>query len=135
MLLRSNLLFHRLRENKPTCLWFPLLLCKKHNRDVKYKKYLQSADFVPSIDKSLTLRCDRSRLMIACNIYNLAYEVLSWKIQHTLIKAKLEPYLGFLHSTAEGKPSLICDFQELYLCLIDDFMIQYYRKLNRRISL
>lgn len=44
------------------------------------------------------------------NIFNLAYEILSWKVQHALIKAKLEPYLGFLHSVAEGKPSLICDF-------------------------
>ena len=32
------------------------------------------------------------------NIFNLAYEILSWKIHRALIKAKLEPYLGFLHS-------------------------------------
>ena len=48
------------------------------------------------------------------NIFNLAYEVLSWRVQHALIKAKLEPYLGFLHSITKGKPSLICDFMELY---------------------
>jgi CRISPR-associated protein Cas1 len=66
------------------------------------------------------------------NIFNLAYEILSWKVQHALIKAKLEPYLGFLHSTAKGKPSLICDFQELYRYLIDDFVVQYCRKLDRR---
>jgi len=66
------------------------------------------------------------------NLFNLAYEVLSWKVQYALIKAKLEPYLGFLHSIAKGKPSLICDFQELYRYLIDDFVIQYCRKLNRK---
>jgi CRISPR-associated protein Cas1 len=66
------------------------------------------------------------------NIFNLAYEILSWKVQHALIKAKLEPYLGFLHSTAKGKPSLICDFMELYRYLVDDFVIQYCRKLNRK---
>jgi CRISPR-associated protein Cas1 len=66
------------------------------------------------------------------NIFNLAYEVLSWKVQHALIKAKLEPYLGFLHSTAKGKPSLICDFMELYRYLVDDFVIQYCRRLNRK---
>jgi CRISPR-associated protein Cas1 len=66
------------------------------------------------------------------NIFNLAYEILSWKIQHALIRAKLEPYLGFLHSTAKGKPSLICDFQELYRYLIDDFVIEYCRKLSRK---
>jgi len=66
------------------------------------------------------------------NLFNLAYEVLSWKVQYALIKAKLEPYLGFLHSIAKGKPSLICDFQEIYRYLIDDFIIQYCRKLNRK---
>jgi CRISPR/Cas system-associated endonuclease Cas1 len=45
-------------------------------------------------------------------------------VQHALIRAKLEPYLGFLHSVARGKPSLICDFQELYRYLVDDFVIQ-----------
>ena len=58
--------------------------------------------------------------------------LLSWKVQHALIKAKLEPYLGFLHSIAKGKPSLICDFQELYRYLIDDFVIQYCRRLKRK---
>jgi len=66
------------------------------------------------------------------NIFNLAYEILSWKIQHALIKAKLEPYLGFLHSIAKGKPSLICDFMELYRYLVDDFVIQYCRRLNKK---
>jgi CRISPR/Cas system-associated endonuclease Cas1 len=28
------------------------------------------------------------------NIFNLAYEVLSWKVHMAVIKAKLEPYLG-----------------------------------------
>jgi CRISPR/Cas system-associated endonuclease Cas1 len=53
-------------------------------------------------------------------------------VQQALIKAKLEPYLGFLHSTAKGKPSLICDFQDLYRYLVDDFVIQYCRKLKRK---
>lgn len=66
------------------------------------------------------------------NIFNLAYEMLSWKIHHALIKAKLEPYLGFLHSLAKGKPSLICDFVELYRYMIDDFVIQYCQKLQKK---
>jgi CRISPR-associated protein Cas1 len=66
------------------------------------------------------------------NILNLCYEVLSWKVHHALIRAKLEPYLGFLHSLAEGKPSLICDFMELYRFLIDDFVLQYCMRLHKR---
>ena len=64
------------------------------------------------------------------NVFNLTYEILSWKVHQALIRAKLEPYLGFLHSTATGKPSLVCDFQELYRHLVDDFVIQYCRKLG-----
>jgi CRISPR-associated protein Cas1 len=83
-----------------------------------------------------SVRPDRRRTFKAYdgvnNIFNLAYELLSWKVQHALIKAKLEPYLGFLHSIAKGKPSLICDFMELYRYLIDDFVIQYCRKLNEK---
>lgn len=48
-----------------------------------------------------------------------------------MLKAKLEPYLGFLHSVQFGNPSLACDFQELYRCLIDDFLIERCRKLHK----
>ena len=66
------------------------------------------------------------------NIFNLAYELLSWKVYRRLIKAKLEPYLGFLHSVQSGKPSLMCDFVELYRFLIDDFVIQQCRNYTRK---
>lgn len=66
------------------------------------------------------------------NLFNLAYKMLSWKVHRALIKAKLEPFLGFLHSTQYGKPSLICDFQELYIHLIDDFLIQYCQNLKSK---
>jgi CRISPR/Cas system-associated endonuclease Cas1 len=48
------------------------------------------------------------------------------------LKAKLEPYLGFLHSTQFGKPSLVCDFQELYRYLIDDFLIERRKKFHKK---
>ena len=53
-------------------------------------------------------------------------------MHRALINAKLEPYLGFLHSEQFGKPSLVCDFQELYRYLIDDFAIQYCQGLAKR---
>ena len=49
-----------------------------------------------------------------------------------LLKAKLEPYSGFLHSTQFGKPSLVCDFQELYRYLIDDFLIERRKKFHKK---
>jgi CRISPR-associated protein Cas1 len=66
------------------------------------------------------------------NLFNLGYELLQWKVHSALINAKLEPYLGFLHSEQFGKPSLVCDFQELYRYLVDDFVIQYCKGLVKR---
>lgn len=40
--------------------------------------------------------------------------------------------MGFLHTVKYGQPSLICDFQELYRYLMDDFVIRYSRKLKPR---
>ena len=46
------------------------------------------------------------------------------------MRAKLEPYLGFMHSIQEGKPSLVCDLQEPYRHLIDDFVVLYCQNLK-----
>ena len=40
--------------------------------------------------------------------------------------------MGFLHSEQCGKPSLVCDFQELYRYLIDDFVIKYCQNSKKR---
>lgn len=40
------------------------------------------------------------------------------------MKAKLEPFSGFLHATKYERPSLTCDFVELYRFLIEDFLIR-----------
>jgi CRISPR-associated protein Cas1 len=66
------------------------------------------------------------------NLFNLGYEMLRWKVHIALLKAELEPFLGFLHSVQFGKPSLVCDFQELYRYLIDDFIIQHFLMLRKR---
>ena len=36
-----------------------------------------------------------------------------------MLKAKLEPYLSFLHNVQFGKSSLACDFKEFYRYLIE----------------
>jgi CRISPR-associated endonuclease Cas1 len=66
------------------------------------------------------------------NVFNFAYYVLECRVHKALLKAKLEPYLGFLHSVQHGKPSLVCDFQELYRYLIDDFLIERCQKLRKK---
>jgi CRISPR-associated protein Cas1 len=66
------------------------------------------------------------------NLFNLGYELLSWKVHRALVNAKLEPYLGFIHSEQYGKPSLVCDMMELYRFIIDDYLIQHYRKIGKK---
>ena len=66
------------------------------------------------------------------NIFNLAYRVLSWKVHIALIKAKLEPYLGFLHGIQFGLPSLVCDFEDLYRYLIDDFLVGFCQTVKAK---
>ncbi len=66
------------------------------------------------------------------NIFNLVYEVLQWKVHRAIIRAKMEPFLGFLHSVQVGKPSLVCDLQKLYRSLVDDFVIQFSQGLKPR---
>jgi CRISPR-associated protein Cas1 len=66
------------------------------------------------------------------NLFNLAYTVLKWKVYRAVVRAKLEPYLGFLHSEAWGKPSLVCDFIELYRYLVEDFLIQNSANLRKK---
>ena len=66
------------------------------------------------------------------NVFNFGYYVLKCRVHKALLKAKLEPYLGFLHSVQVGKPSLVCDFQELYRYLIDDYLIDRCRNLHKK---
>jgi CRISPR-associated protein Cas1 len=66
------------------------------------------------------------------NVFNFGYYVLKCRVQKALLKAKLEPYLGFLHSLQHGKPSLVCDFQDLYRYLVDDYLIERCQKLRKK---
>jgi CRISPR-associated protein Cas1 len=66
------------------------------------------------------------------NLFNLGYELLSWKVHKALVNAKLEPFLGFLHSEQFDKPSLVCDLMELYRFLVDDFLVQGYSGLVKK---
>jgi len=66
------------------------------------------------------------------NVFNFGYYVLKCRIHKALLKAKLEPYLGFLHSIQHGKPSLVCDLQDVYRYLIDDYLIERGQKLRKK---
>jgi len=64
------------------------------------------------------------------NTFNLAYTLLKFRIHSAILKAHLEPYLGFMHSEQHGKVSLVCDFQELYRYIIDAFLIDFSQNLK-----
>lgn len=65
------------------------------------------------------------------NLFNLAYTVLKWKVHKAILKAHLDAYLGFMHSLKYVLPSLVCDLQDLYRFLVDDFLIEYCQKLKK----
>jgi CRISPR/Cas system-associated endonuclease Cas1 len=56
--------------------------------------------------------------------------LLFWKCYKALTKAHLETHLGFVHSLIKTRPSLVCDFEEIYRYLIDDFLIEYSKELT-----
>jgi len=64
------------------------------------------------------------------NTFNLAYTLLKFRVYSAILKAHLEPYLGFVHGEQFGKPSLVCDFTELYRYLIDSFLIDFSQNLK-----
>ena len=59
------------------------------------------------------------------NLLNLGYEILKGEVYKAVLGAHLDPYLGYLHSIQYSKPSLVCDIQEMFRVLIEDFMISY----------
>ena len=62
----------------------------------------------------------------------MGYEVLKWEVYKSVINAHLDPFLGFLHSIQHGKPSLVCDLQEPYRPLIDGFLINYSKNIDKK---
>jgi len=66
------------------------------------------------------------------NTLNLAYSILKWKCHVAILKGKLEPFLGYVHSEQFGKPSLVCDLQELFRHLIDDYVIGFSQTLGKK---
>ena len=67
------------------------------------------------------------------NVFNLAYTFLKWKCYRAVVRAHLEPYLGYLHTYIMPiRQNLVCDFMELYRYLIDDFLITNCRGLTRK---
>jgi CRISPR-associated protein Cas1 len=62
------------------------------------------------------------------NVFNFGYYVLKCRVHKALIKAKLEPYLGFLHAVRSDNAGLVCDFMEPYRYLIDNLLIERCQK-------
>lgn len=59
------------------------------------------------------------------NLLNLGYETLKGEVYKAVLGAHLDPYLGYLHSIQYSKPSLVCDIQEMFRVLIEDFTISH----------
>ena len=68
------------------------------------------------------------------NVLNYSYEILKGEIYKSVINAHLDPYIGFLHSVQFGKPSLVCDMQELFRIVVEQFLLDYVTTLDPKDS-
>jgi CRISP-associated protein Cas1 len=66
------------------------------------------------------------------NVFNFGYYVLKCRIYKALIKAKLEPYCGFLHAIRTDNAGLVNDFMEPYRYIIDDYLIERCKKYRKK---
>lgn len=61
-------------------------------------------------------------------VLSLLYVFVSQDYRNALYCAGLDPYLGFLHGTKSGKPSLALDMMEEYRAVVDRFVITLFNK-------
>jgi CRISPR-associated protein Cas1 len=66
------------------------------------------------------------------NVFNFGYYVLKCRVYKALLKAKLEPYCGFLHAIRSDSAGLVNDFMEPYRYIIDDFLIERCKKYHKK---
>ena len=71
-------------------------------------------------ETSFKNRYGRGSQEIINQMLNYGYGVLANQIMNCLFNAGLEPYLGFLHKSRPGKPSLVLDIMEEYRAWVVD---------------
>jgi CRISPR-associated protein Cas1 len=64
------------------------------------------------------------------NLLNLGYEVLKGDVYKAVLNAHLDPYLGYLHSIQYSKPSMVCDLQEPFRVIIEEFLLDFQHQLD-----
>ena len=106
---------------------------KLHTVEGKYQKHYWK-QIVPLFPKFLQInkREGYRAYDAGNNLFNIAYEILRWKIYRAIIKSKMETHLGFLHRISESHPALVSDLMELYRAYIDDFLIRYAKTLKQK---
>lgn len=91
-----------------------------------YWNCLREAKLLPS---SFVNRKGRGAPDITNQALNYGYSVLMSYIWNAVIKAGLEPYLGFYHVIRPGKPSLVLDIMEEYRAWVVDRSVIKIRDL------
>jgi len=67
------------------------------------------------------------------NVFNFAYYFLRTRVHKAILRAKMEPFCGFLHTnTQAAKPALVNDLQEPFRYILDDFLLTRCRGLRKR---
>ena len=61
-------------------------------------------------------------------LLSLLYTLLAQDCKNALYAAGLDPYLGVLHTTRPGRPSLALDMQEEFRPIVDRFVLKVFNK-------
>ncbi|MDR3049646.1 MAG: CRISPR-associated endonuclease Cas1 [Elusimicrobiota bacterium] len=68
-------------------------------------------------------------------LLNYGYGILYCQIWESIVLAGLDPYVGFLHTSQSGKPSLVFDLIEEFRAPIIDRTVFAFIMLNRKIEI
>ncbi len=82
--------------------------------------YFQTLQKTLLAETTFEKRIGRSSSEIINQMLNYGYGVLANHIMNCIFNAGLEPYLGFLHQSRPGKPSLVLDIMEEYRAWVVD---------------
>jgi CRISPR-associated endonuclease Cas1 len=56
---------------------------------------------------------------------------LKGEVYKAVLENHLDPYLGYLHSIQFSKPSMVCDLQEPFRAVIEEFLLEYHTRLDK----
>jgi CRISPR-associated protein Cas1 len=127
--IESSLFEVKKTEFSETSFWREQLMGYEGGCAQIYWNALREANLLPS---QFEARTGRGAKDVVNQALNFGYSLLMSYIWNAVLKAGLEPYLGFYHVVRPGKPSLILDIMEEYRAWVVDRSVIKSRSLIQK---